>query len=534
MKIKTTTHLFAVAVLAFLTGCEHIENKPYYSDDDHLVNTAPPETVEPYNTVVDTSGIPSIVAEPYLPAPAKRQRKEETYTIVVTGVPVKELLFALARDAKLNIDVNNNVDGTVTINAINQPLTKILDRISQQTNIRYAINDGLLSVAADTPYLATYKVPYINMERESLGDVNATVQVGGGASGQSSNASSNFTIKNSAKNKFWTDLESNISAFINAEKENSDVIANPSTGFLTVRATQKQHTNIKKYISRVVGSAQRQVLIEATIVEVTLNNNYEQGINWTKLARATKSGLSLTNSFTPSSLSSSNEQLVVSYLDRGKTEDLSTTIRLLQSFGNVKVLSSPKIMALNNQMSVLKVVDNRVYFRVGVNEETVDKVKSVNYETEIRTVPEGFIMSLLPFIGDDDEVILNVRPTITRVLRYVNDPNPRLAQANVTSSVPEMQVREMETVLRLQSGQVAILGGLMQDTASLNTSQIPGVGSTRGLGNLFKGKKKAFKKSELVVFLRPVRVNRPSIDTDLSDYRQYLDPTMPISAEGRY
>lgn len=534
MKIKTTTHLLVVTVLAFLSGCEHIENKPYYSDDDHLVNTAPPEMIDSYNTVVDTSGIPSIVeAEPYLPAPAKRQKKEETYTIVVTGVPVKELLFALARDAKLNIDVNNNVEGTVTINAINQPLTKILDRISQQTNIRYVIDDGLLSVSADTPYLATYKVPYINMERESLGDVNAKVQVGGMTQGQSSDASSNFTIKNASKNKFWADLKANISAFINAKKDNLDVISNPSTGFLTVRATQKQHAKIKQYISRVVGSAQRQVLIEATIVEVTLNNNYEQGINWSKLANVAKSGLRLNSKFTSSSLASANEQLVVSYLGKGKQQDLSTTIRLLQNFGNVKVLSSPKIMALNNQTSVLKVVDNRVYFKVGVNEETVDKVKRINYETEIKTVPEGFIMSLLPFIGDDDEVILNVRPTITRVLRYVNDPNPRLAQAKVTSSVPEMQVREMETVLRLQSGQVAILGGLMQDTASLNTSQIPGVGSTRGLGNLFKGKKKAFKKSELVVFLRPVRVNRPSIDADLSDYRQYLDPTMPISADGR-
>lgn len=534
MKIKTTIHLFALAMLAFLSGCEHIENKPYYSDDDHLVNTASPEVIGHHNTVVDTSGIPSIVeTEPYLPAPAKRQKKEETYTIVVTGVPVKELLFALARDAKLNIDVNNNVDGTVTINAINQPLTKILDRISQQTDIRYTIEEGLLSVSADTPYLVTYKVPYINMERESVGDVNASVQVGGSLQGQTSNASSKFTVKNSAKNKFWADLQANIAAFIDVKKENSDVIANPSTGFLTVRATQKQHKNIKKYINRVVGSARRQVLIEATIVEVTLNNNYEQGINWSKLSRITKSGLSLTNQFTPSSLTTSDEQLVVSYLDRGKTEDLDTTIRLLQNFGNVKVLSSPKIMALNNQTSVLKVVDNRVYFRVGVNEETIDQVKSVNYETEIRTVPEGFIMSLLPFIGEDDEVILNVRPTITRVLRYINDPNPRLAEADVTSSVPEMQVREMETVLRLQSGQVAILGGLMQDTANLNTSQIPGIGSAKGIGNLFKGKTRTFKKSELVVFLRPIRVNRPSIDTDLSDYRQYLDPTMPISAQGQ-
>lgn len=532
MTLKHTLHFLAVMVLALLSGCEHIENKPYSSDGDHLVSTGAPDGVG--GSVVDASGIPSIVeSEPYLPAPARRQKKPETYTIVVTGVPVKELLFALARDAKLNIDVNNNVDGTVTINAINQPLTKILDRISQQTNIRYHINDGLLSVSADTPYLVTYKVPYINMERESMGDVNATVRVGGNTQGQQSDASSNFSVKNSTANKFWADLRSNISAFINAGEKNTDVVTNPSTGFLTVRATQKQHKNIKKYINRVVGSAQRQVLIEATIVEVTLNNSYEQGINWTKLAHSTKSGLSLRNEFTPASLSTSKEQLVVSYLDRGQSEDLNTTIRLLQNFGNVKVLSSPKIMTLNNQTSVLKVVDNRVYFKVDVNVATNDNVKTTTYETEINTVPEGFIMSLLPYIGENDEVILNVRPTITRVLRYVDDPNPALAAADVTSQIPEMQVREMETVLRLQSGQVAILGGLMQDTASLNTSQVPGLGSRLGIGNLFKSKQNAFKKSELVVFLRPVRIKRPDIDADLSDYRQYLNPAMPISAEGR-
>lgn len=133
-------------------------------------------------------------------------------------------------------------------------------------------------------------------------------------------------------------------------------------------------------------------------------------------------------------------------------------------------------------------------------------------------------MNVTPFITADGEVILNIRPTITRILRFVNDPNPALAAAGVTSPVPEVQVREIESVLRVASGNTAVLGGLMQDTASKNSAGVPGLHDAKGFGLLFGTKTRELDKTELVIFLRPRVIDNASIDTNLSDFKKFLKP----------
>jgi len=140
----------------------------------------------------------------------------------------------------------------------------------------------------------------------------------------------------------------------------------------------------------------------------------------------------------------------------------------------------------------------------------------------VKTVPVGFVMNVTPFITADDEVILNIRPTITRLLRFVNDPNPALAEADVISQVPEIQVREMESVLRVSSGNTAVIGGLMQDSASKNDRGLPGLHDAQGFGILFGTKTREFLKTELVIFLRPRILDNASIETNLSDFKKFL------------
>jgi general secretion pathway protein D len=133
-------------------------------------------------------------------------------------------------------------------------------------------------------------------------------------------------------------------------------------------------------------------------------------------------------------------------------------------------------------------------------------------------------MNVTPFITADDEVILNIRPTITRLLRFVNDPNPALELAGVESLVPEIQVREMESVLRVTSGNTAVIGGLMQDSASKNDRGLPGLHDAKGFGILFGTKTREFEKTELVIFLRPRILDNANIDTNLSDFKKFLKP----------
>jgi general secretion pathway protein D len=190
-------------------------------------------------------------------------------------------------------------------------------------------------------------------------------------------------------------------------------------------------------------------------------------------------------------------------------------------------MSSPKIMALNNQTSILKVADNRVYFEIDATSNTTTGSTSVvtqTFNTTLKTVPVGFVMNVTPFITENDEVILNIRPTITRILRFVNDPNPTLAAAGVVSPIPEIQVREMESVLRVSSGNTAVIGGLMQDTSDASNSGIPGLHDAPGIGVLFGTKTRQFGKTELVIFLRPRVLDNASLDTGLQDFKRYLKP----------
>jgi general secretion pathway protein D len=318
-----------------------------------------------------------------------------------------------------------------------------------------------------------------------------------------------------------------------------NVNANKETGVLLVRATGRQHAKIQEFIDKVMNTARRQVLIEATIAEVTLSDNYQQGIDWSALAAGAK-GFSFTQSGTNGLPTSTNtpKMMVLKYANpTSKFGDLSSSVSLLDSFGDVKVLSSPKLSVMNNQTATLKVVDNKVYFTITsqITPATTISNAIVNYTTTAVPVAVGFTMNVTPEINDADYVTINVRPTITRIIGYVNDPNPNLAYpcANNTSAttcnitpivnkVPEIRTREMESIIRISSGQVAVLGGLMQDEINNLTDSVPLLGEIPIAGNLFKSRNDTKTKTELVIFLRPVVIKDASLEGDFSAYRNNL------------
>lgn len=205
-------------------------------------------------------------------------------------------------------------------------------------------------------------------------------------------------------------------------------------------------------------------------------------------------------------------------------ETTTTVLRMLEQYGDVRVLSSPKIMALNNQTSLLKVVDNKVYFTVSLEATTDEETNTTTetYETTAHSVPIGFIMNVTPYISESEEVILNIRPTITRIIDYVNDPNPQLAQYNIENRIPEVQIREMESVLRVDSGQTAVIGGLMQDSIDNDDNKVPWISQVPFVGKAFGYESKSREKTELVIFLKPTLIKTASINSDLKKFQRYL------------
>jgi general secretion pathway protein D len=550
--------------------------------------------------------LPPITTSNFVPLP-KPQVKVPTYSVVVNEVPVKELLFALSRDTRQNIDVHPAIQGLVSLNAIDETLPAILERIAQQVNIRYRTEGRTILVLPDSPYFRTYRVNYVNMTRDTASSVGVSGEIGGSTAGgggqsgggqsQGAGGASNTKVDTKSVNNFWDVLRQNIDAILSATKTltqnaeqraeraeaqaaarqeriaqaeavsragsnaaslfstafaqsasiasdaKNEVVVNPVTGTLSVLGTEKQHSLVQQYLDSVSSASQRQVLIEATIVEVQLSNNYQAGVDWSRLAASIGNGVSFTQQLIGAPPTGAPNGLTIGYTNpTSRVGDVSATIRLLEQFGNTRVLSSPKLMALNNQTALLKVVDNVVFFHIEAQTVGATNVAQpvTTFTTTANTVAVGLVMSVLPQVTDSGTVNLTVRPTISRISSTVQDPNPALratfdakgvqTSPAIPNLIPQIQVREMESVLQAGSGQTIILGGLMQDNVRRDRDAVPGLGRLPSpAGDIFSFRDEAVSKSELVIFLKPTVISNPSLDSDeLKFFRRFLpiiDPT---------
>jgi general secretion pathway protein D len=539
--------------------------------------------------------LPPVTTNSYVPPP-KPRTKSPTYSVVVHEVPVKELLLALSRDTKENIDVHPGLQGLVSLNAIDETLPSILDRVSKQINMRYRVEGKTIVVTPDSPYLKTYQVDYVNMTRDTTSTIAVSGQIAGatssaGGSSAPGGGASSSSVTTNSKNNFWEVLQQNIHSIlastralaqsaedrqVQAEANRSareerlaqaeavaragqnatslfdkafgsplansaaadlkqDLVINPIAGTVSVMATERQHQLVQSYLDAVSASAQRQVLIEATIAEVTLSDTYQAGVDWSRLAfngGGFTFAQGLLGTIGPGA-GAAPTGLAIGYTNNtSNTGNVSASVKLLEQFGNTRVLSSPKLMALNNQTALLKVVDNIVYFTI---QSSISQATNANNLQSVTTTPNtvavGVVLSMTPQINENGVVTLTVRPTITRINGFVQDPNPALTTAPngaplpspIKSQIPQIQVREMESVLQLISGQTAILGGLMQDNVDRKRDQIPGIGNIPRIGEAFQFRNENVQKTELVIFIRPVVVTHPSLDSnELKHLRRFL------------
>jgi general secretion pathway protein D len=305
------------------------------------------------------------------------------------------------------------------------------------------------------------------------------------------------------------------------------VIPNHETGVLSIRAKKKQHDRIQEFLDNVMVAAKRQVLIEATIAEVELSDNYSQGIEWSRIASGIAGALAGTGSGGTGIALSQAASGLITLTGQYTTSSGGTfdgSIALLQKYGNVKVLSSPKLSVLNNQTAMLRVVTNDVYFTAkaeiapGTNGSA--PVKAIT--TTPNTVAVGFVMAVTPQIGEGNTITLNIRPSVTSIIRRVKDPNPDLSNTGLDEGVPVIRTREMESILRIDSGNIVVMGGLMEEKLDNVNSGLPALSYMPLFGPLFQNREDKRSKTELVIFLRPVVIKDASIQGDYSEYRSLL------------
>ncbi len=512
--------------------------------------------------------VPEIAPILAAPKPPKIGHARLVTITVTDDVPLKDVLIELARLADIDIELDAGIKGGVAFRAKDRPFNEVIERLADLAGLRYTMRNGVLRVERDVPYIRNYSLDFINIVRSSESSVNVATDVlalansagGEGGSGLSTGSTSSITA--SAEDDFWDSLELGITQILTyrppvrvseneaqllssgppvdpAEAAAQAFVINRQAGILSVSATQQQHEAIGAYIDKLQSNTSAQVLIEAKIVEVSLNDQFQSGINWTLF----EGDGSVINTFTKTFDATD----VTTFTFGRNNLDINAAVNLVEKFGTTRTLSSPRLHAINNQQAVLTFAQNKVFFEVDLEREDdqiIDGVLvpgSLSVESTRRSVPIGIILNILPSIDlGHNTVTLSVRPTLSRQVDTVVDPGSAIVNQQILSAdptaegfvneVPVVEVRELDTILKLQSGQIMVIGGLMEQSQANNDSGAPFVSDVPWLGNLFKSVEKTGSNRELIIFIRATIVgsNGNFHNSDQRIYDNFTEDPRPL------
>lgn len=468
--------------------------------------------------------------------------------------PLKPVLIELARQLNIDLQLDPKIETKIVFSCQNTPFIQVIDSLCDLAGLRYKIIHNSLRIEADSFYIENYNVQFLNLARNSTNRISIATDVfsdTANSSGKNSQDNgSNSAITVTGNNDFWTELENNLKIILSSTPHTTAgaYSLHRQGGIVSISGTSKHHQLIKNYLKALRLASSSQVLIEAKIIEVILKDEFRSGINWQKLNN--RGDLRFNAPFgdfanrsrflDPSSLQNG----VVSFGAAGKT--FSMIIEALQEFGSSRTLSSPRLTVMNNQTAILKVAQNQVYFRLRYDKQynTAVQRESVTVSSDIQTVPIGFVMSVQPSIDlETGEIILFLRPTISRLNQSVRDPavdiikNSLIAEngsspssSSSPSLIPVVEVREIDSILRVKDGGVAILGGLMEVRSIEDTNKIPIIGDIELVRELFSSQTSGDQVVELVILLKATIMSEGSTGIHLADSRlgQYIPDPRPL------
>ncbi|MDD3287751.1 MAG: secretin N-terminal domain-containing protein [Alphaproteobacteria bacterium] len=554
-KIDPSANLTRKDYLDLRNRNETAKTKSLSDEDDD--NLSPPPIPDIPSQLIEAKAPPAI-------------EKDKLVSITVTeNVPLRDVLIELGREGGINFEIDPRISGGVIFTAHEQPFRQVLKRLCSLSGLRYTVDENFIRVELDDPYQETYSVDYLSLARRTTSEIGIATNVfdvdvanGNNSSRNGSSTDNNSVSKISsiADADFWSELEKSLTQVLASSNRDKTLIrsgtdkadtGNTSSNFsidrqagmVTIFGNSRQHEAVATYLKRLQHKASAQVLIEARIVEVQLDDEFKSGINWrTMFSSAFNSAARFGTTGAGAPFSAATTAADGMFTASIKEKDFSGILNMVKSFGTTRVLSSPRLTVLNNQTAVLKVARNEVYFVTSAQFPTTVSSGGVPvsgtpvFSSTPRTVPVGLVMTVQPAIdGDRERVTMTLRPTISRVVDRIDDPSIGLNASQsgvanpVKSQIPVLAVREMDSVLQLSSGEVAIMGGLMQDSSINQDEGIPFVDTLPVIGHLAKSSDKTGSTSELVILLRATILENPSPDVaDSSLYSKYNRDPRPL------
>lgn len=576
----------ATALSLSLVSCQLAKNQTVYDRSGEFDRQDYRDAFAPIPTPSNET-VPTPEFQPILATPDDLQLPSPLVTVSVNQtVSLRDLLYQLAEQAEIDLELDPQIQGSVIFTAKNRPFNQVVDRICEMAGLRYKFNNNVLRVELDRPFVKNYDVGFLNVERK--GDTSITT----------TSSSSTSATTNKIAGDVWKDLNDGLEQVLAASDTyiplatlsdpkisiqnplpppatNPDpngpppppplpgtpevapippsqapkinittpaaapLVPNPpstfaiskQTGVVSVFASERQHKLVRKFINEFRGRVSTQILIEAKVLQVDLNDEYATGVDWGVL---NATGLvRLNGSFPfPAFPTAAVSTFGVTFTPGN---DFSTAIRAMSRFGTVRALSSPRVTVLNNQPAVVNVTRDNVYFDFTATttpSTTVGVAPTVTIDSQQKNAPEGVILVVIPTANaETSDITLTLRPTISKVVNRVTDPTLGLQLALVgltppdgfeNNRIPELSVQEIDSILHMQSGQMMALGGLMKDENTVTQEGVPIIGDIPIVGGLFRSHVDLVKKSELVILIRAAIVPGNNInDLERKIYKNF-------------
>jgi MSHA biogenesis protein MshL len=517
--------------------------------------------------------------------PKARPALEERFNVSFNNVPAQQFFRSIVAGTRYNILVHPDVGGTITVNLKDVTLQETLDAVREMYGYDYKIEGTRISIKPLTMQTRMFHVNYLVGKRAGLSTTrvsstsvqNAGTSNSGGngqqngmgqqpgmnnpnnPNGQNGQVLDSTDVATTSTNDFWGDLKAALDAIVGSKEGGRSIVISPQSGVIVIRALPEELRNVDAYLKATQLAVDRQVILEAKILEVELNDSFQSGVNWASFASirsghdnrvstgviapgaaltplpfgggqpATISdpstGLSASSGFSLSNAATTAGSMFGLAL---QTTNFAALMTFLETQGTVHVLSSPRVAAVNNQKAVLKIGTDE-FFVTGVQTTTQSTNAGNTTSPSVTLQPffSGVVLDVTPQIDDKGNILLHVHPSVSQV-STVNKLVDLGTAGSLNLPLAASATSELDSIVRGSNGEVVAIGGLMRQSSTNDVSEVPGAGKVPVLGALFGAKKRVNQKRELVVLIKPTIVEGASNwNQDLLDTGRRLDQLDP-------
>ncbi|MGR6500803.1 pilus (MSHA type) biogenesis protein MshL [Shewanella sp. Koi 1] len=484
---------------------------------------------------------------------------ERRIDVSAHDVDARVFFPSLVQGTPFSVAVHPDVQGTISLSLKGVTLSEAIQVVEDIYGYEVSREGRILRVFPAGMRTETFPLNYLYMERDGLSltsvssgrisdnnnsnnnnsnnnnsnngnfgnnSNNNNSNNGNYGNNNSSDSTNGTFIRSRTKTDFWGELKETLSAIIGDTGGGRQVVVTPQAGLVTIRAYPNELRQVRAFLNSAESHLQRQVILEAKILEVTLSDGYQQGIQWdnvlghvgnTNINFGTSAGAGLSDKITASLGGVTSLSI--------KGSDFNTMISLLDTQGDVDVLSSPRVTASNNQKAVIKVGTDE-YFVTDVSSTTVAGTTPVTTpQVELTPFFSGIALDVTPQIDKDGNVLLHVHPSVIDVKEQTKDI--KVSSESLELPLAQSEIRESDTVIRAASGDVVVIGGLMKSENTEVVSQVPLLGDIPLVGELFKNRSKQKKKTELIIMLKPTVVGGDTWKNELERSKTLLDRWYP-------